>query len=96
MERSLDCYTGYVYPKFDAGAALIGLLSLFLILAWDSSPLKKLALPSALIAVVLAAGFNFVLISIGSSWAVQSNNLIQLPNILQAPEEVLVFLTLAI
>ncbi|MDU3121647.1 MAG: SulP family inorganic anion transporter, partial [Acinetobacter baumannii] len=66
--------------KFDAGAALIGLLSLFLILAWDSSPLKKLALPSALIAVVLAAVFNFVLISIGSSWAVQSNNLIQLPN----------------
>ncbi|MGM7390066.1 sulfate permease, partial [Acinetobacter baumannii] len=41
--------------------------------------------------VVLAAVFNFVLISIGSSWAVQSNNLIQLPNILQAPEEVLVF-----
>ncbi|EYS16162.1 sulfate transporter family protein [Acinetobacter baumannii 25569_7] len=77
--------------KFDAGAALIGLLSLFLILAWDSSPLKKLALPSALIAVVLAAVFNFVLISIGSSWAVQSNNLIKLPNILQAPEEVLVF-----
>ena len=27
--------------KFDAGAALIGLLSLFLILAWDSSPLKS-------------------------------------------------------
>ena len=77
--------------KFDAGAALFGLVSLFLILAWDSSPLKKLALPSALIAVVLAAVFNFVLISIGSSWAVQSNNLIQLPNILQAPEEVLVF-----
>lgn len=29
--------------------------------------------------------------NIGSSWAVQTNNLIQLPNILQAPEEVLVF-----
>ncbi|SSQ42699.1 sulfate permease [Acinetobacter baumannii] len=77
--------------KFDTGAALIGLLSLFLILAWDSSPLKKLALPSALIAVVIAAVLNFVLMNIGSSWAVQTNNLIQLPNILQAPEEVLVF-----
>lgn len=76
---------------FDLGAALIGLLSLFLILAWDSSPLKKLALPSALIAVVLAAGLNFILISIGSPWAVQTDNLIQLPNILQAPQEVLVF-----
>jgi len=80
-----------VIQKFDTGAALIGLLSLFLILAWDSSPLKKLALPSALIAVVIAAVLNFVLMNIGSSWAVQTNNLIQLPNILQAPEEVLVF-----
>ncbi|WP_284118751.1 bifunctional SulP family inorganic anion transporter/carbonic anhydrase [Acinetobacter seifertii] len=76
---------------FDAGAALIGLLSLFLILAWDNSPLKKLAIPSALIAVVIAAVLNFVLMNIGSPWAVQTNNLIQLPNILQAPHEVLVF-----
>lgn len=76
---------------FDAGAALIGLLSLFLILAWDNSPLKKLAIPSALIAVVIAAVLNFVLMNIGSPWAVQTNNLIQLPNILQAPQEVLVF-----
>lgn len=76
---------------FDLGAALIGLLSLFLILVWDSSPLKKLTLPSALIAVVLAAGLNFILISIGSPWAVQTDNLIQLPNILEAPQEVLVF-----
>ncbi|NUE93899.1 bifunctional SulP family inorganic anion transporter/carbonic anhydrase [Acinetobacter seifertii] len=76
---------------FDAGAAFIGLLSLFLILAWDNSPLKKLAIPSALIAVVIAAVLNFVLMNIGSPWAVQTNNLIQLPNILQAPQEVLVF-----
>lgn len=76
---------------FDAGAALIGLLSLFLILAWDNSPLKKLAIPSALIAVVIAAVLNFVLMNIRSPWAVQTNNLIQLPNILQAPQEVLVF-----
>ncbi|OCZ55812.1 bifunctional SulP family inorganic anion transporter/carbonic anhydrase [Acinetobacter seifertii] len=76
---------------FDAGAAFIGLLSLFLILAWDNSPLKKLAIPSALIAVVIAAVLNFVLMNIGSPWAVQTNNLIQLPNILQEPQEVLVF-----
>lgn len=80
-----------ILQHFDAGAALIGLLSLFLILAWDNSPLKKLAIPSALIAVVIAAVLNFVLMNIGSPWAVQTNNLIQLPNILQAPQEVLVF-----
>lgn len=40
---------------------------------------------------MLAAVLNFVLVSIGSAWAVQMDNLIQLPNILQAPEEVLIF-----
>uniref|UniRef100_UPI002457A376 bifunctional SulP family inorganic anion transporter/carbonic anhydrase n=1 Tax=Acinetobacter nosocomialis TaxID=106654 RepID=UPI002457A376 len=52
---------------------------------------KRQALPSALIAVVIAAVLNFFIMNIGSAWAVQTNNLIQLPNILQAPEEVLVF-----
>lgn len=40
---------------------------------------------------MLAAVLNFVLVSIGSAWAVQIDNLIQLPNILKAPEEVLIF-----
>ncbi len=44
-----------------------------------------------MIAVVLAAVLNFILVSMGSAWAVQIDNLIQLPNILKAPEEVLIF-----
>ena len=77
--------------QVDTGAALIGLLSLVLMLAWDSSPLKKLTLPSALMAVVLAALVNFVLVQTGSAWAIQTENLIQLPHLLSAPQDVLVF-----
>ncbi len=79
------------FSSLDKGAALIGLLSLFLILAWDSSPLKKLVLPSALVAVVAAALLNFILMLIGSPLAVQDHNLIQLPNLLEAPRDVLIF-----
>lgn len=79
------------FSSLDKGAALIGLLSLFLILAWDSSPLKKLVLPSALVAVVAAALLNFILMSMGSPLAVQNHNLIQLPNLLEAPRDVLIF-----
>jgi len=79
------------FSSLDKGAALIGLLSLFLILAWDSSPLKKLVLPSALVAVVAAALLNFILMLIGSPLAVQNHNLIQLPNLLEAPRDVLIF-----
>jgi len=79
------------FSSLDKGAALIGLLSLFLILAWDSSSLKKLVLPSALVAVVAAALLNFILMLIGSPLAVQNHNLIQLPNLLEAPRDVLIF-----
>ena len=78
-----------VFTTVDAGAALIGLFSLLLILMWDCSPLKKYNIPSALMAVVLAAGINYLLVVTQSSWAVSTSNLIQLPNIWQAPEQVL-------
>ena len=78
-----------VFAAVDAGAALIGLFSLLLILMWDCSPLKKYNIPSALVAVVLAAGINYLLVATQSPWAVSTSNLIQLPNIWQAPEQVL-------
>ena len=73
--------------QIDPVATLIGGLSVVVMLAWDASPLKKWLLPSALIAVVLAAVLNFVLMqSLG--WGVQSQNLIQLPNVLDQPSAV--------
>lgn len=77
--------------KVDLGALFIGLISLLIILVWDKSPLKKWALPSALVAVVAAALLNYVLVLSGSAWAIRPENLIQLPNLLNAPESVMIF-----
>ncbi|WEI09465.1 bifunctional SulP family inorganic anion transporter/carbonic anhydrase [Acinetobacter soli] len=77
--------------QLDAGAMAIGLLSVMVILVWDKTPLKKLVLPSALIAVLVAAVLNYVLTYLQSPWAIQTENLIQLPNLLNATESAFIF-----
>ncbi|WP_151814842.1 bifunctional SulP family inorganic anion transporter/carbonic anhydrase [Acinetobacter soli] len=77
--------------QLDAGAMVIGLLSVVVILVWDKTPLKKLVLPSALIAVLVAAVLNYVLTYLQSPWAIQTENLIQLPNLLNATESAFIF-----
>ncbi len=77
--------------QLDAGAMAIGLLSVVVILVWDKTPLKKLVLPSALIAVLVAAVLNYVLTYLQSPWAIQTENLIQLPNLLNATESAFIF-----
>ncbi len=73
----------------DYGAGLIGLLSIFLILIWDKTPLKKTQLPSALIAVIFAGVLNFIFIRLGSSFAVTEQHLIHLPNVFGGVEQIL-------
>ena len=75
--------------QIDLVAAGIGILSVLVMLAWDASPLKKWLLPSALIAVLLAAILNVVLSKMGLH--IQSHNLIQLPNLLDNPTAVFMF-----
>lgn len=77
--------------QLDVGAMAIGLLSVVVILVWDKTPLKKLVLPSALIAVLVAAVLNYVLTYLQSPWAIQTENLIQLPNLLNATESAFIF-----
>ncbi|MDQ8995903.1 SulP family inorganic anion transporter [Acinetobacter soli] len=77
--------------QLDAGAMAIGLLSVVVILVWDKTPLKKLVLPSALIAVLVAAVLNYVLTYLQSPWTIQTENLIQLPNLLNATESAFIF-----
>ena len=77
--------------QLDAGAMAIGLLSVVVILVWDKTTLKKLVLPSALIAVLVAAVLNYVLTYLQSPWAIQTENLIQLPNLLNATESAFIF-----
>ncbi len=80
-----------ILSKFDLGACLIGLISIAIILLWDKSPLKKLPLPSALLAVVVAGGLNYLFILINSSLAVRPEHLVHLPNILSGAESVFSF-----
>lgn len=63
------------------GSFSIALLSLFLMLGWDSSPtLKKIKmLPSALIAVIISICLNRLFIGMDSSLAIPATQLVQLP-----------------
>lgn len=80
-----------ILQYLDEGAALIGILSLLLMLVWDGTKLKKLPLPSALLAVVFAGVLNFVFVKLGSNFAVTEQNLIRLPQILGSEEKVFFF-----
>lgn len=78
-------------PHFDYGAALIGILSVIIILAWDKTPLKKTPLPSALMAVVFAGVLNYIFIQTNSSLVVREEHLIRLPNVFSANETIFSF-----
>ncbi|PVZ85264.1 sulfate permease [Serratia sp. S1B] len=80
-----------VLQHVDVGAAVIGVLSVALILLWDQTPLKKLQLPSALVAVVFAGVLNWLLIQAGSSFAVGDQHLIDLPSLFSSEEKIFYF-----
>ncbi|ENV47056.1 hypothetical protein P255_02335 [Acinetobacter brisouii CIP 110357] len=80
-----------VLQYIDVGAAMIGVLSVALILLWDQTPLKKLQLPSALVAVVFAGVLNWLLIQSGSSFAVGNQHLIDLPSLFSSEEKIFYF-----
>lgn len=80
-----------VLQHIDVGAAVIGVLSVALILLWDQTPLKKLQLPSALVAVVFSGVLNWLLIQSGSSFAVGNQHLIDLPSLFSSEEKIFYF-----
>ncbi|TCB12040.1 sulfate permease [Acinetobacter sp. ANC 4641] len=80
-----------ILQHIDVGAAVIGVLSVALILLWDQTPLKKLQLPSALVAVVFAGVLNWLLIQAGSNLAVGDQHLIDLPNLFSSNEKIFYF-----
>lgn len=80
-----------LWSGLDQGAAIIGVLSIVIILGWDKFKPKNLPIPSALLAVVLAGVFNFILVKINSNFAVTTQNLIQLPQILGGNEKIFFF-----
>ena len=61
------------------GAALIGLLSLAVLIAWDKTALKKLPVPGPLVVVVGGVAMAFAMRDLGPLWAVTGAHLVVVP-----------------
>lgn len=67
---------GHVHP----GAAVVGFLSLALLIFWDRcKPLKKSLIPAPLVVVLLGTGMGQLLQSLGGRWVIQASHLVQVP-----------------
>ena len=64
---------------FLPGAAIVGLLCLGMLLAWDRSRLKKSLFPAPLAAVLLGVAINEVMRMAGVSWAIAESHLVSVP-----------------
>ncbi len=75
-----------------AGAALIGIVSLLLLIVWDRwKALKKLPIPSQLIVVLLGVVMSLVIRRFGDYWAIDGNHLVNVP-VSNSPAEFFSFL----
>ena len=62
------------------GAALIGFVSIALLLFWDRfKPLKRSIVPGALVVVLVGVLMQVVLGRLGGAWAIGSSHLVQIP-----------------
>jgi carbonic anhydrase/SulP family sulfate permease len=68
------------FRMFLPGAAMIGLLSVGLLIFWGRvSWLQKSPIPGPLVAVLFGTGVNLVLIQMGHPWAIATTHLVQVP-----------------
>jgi len=65
----------------DPGAMMVGLVSLAVLLAWDRSRFKKSLIPAPLVVVLLGVAANLAFKANGSSWAIGTSHLVQLPTV---------------
>ena len=61
------------------GAALVGFVSLGILLAWDRSRWKKSLVPGSLVAVLVGVVISEVLRATGSTWAIAPSHLVAVP-----------------
>lgn len=63
-----------------AGSAVIGILSVVLLVGWDKiKVLKKSPVPSALLVVLLGVGLSFLFAQLGDGWAIGTSHLVDVP-----------------
>jgi len=85
---------GELFGGMHAGAALVGLLSLVLLIVWERwKPLKRSVVPAALVVVILAVTLAAVLRGLGPSWDIGPLHLVQMP-VAQSLSELPTFLRL--
>lgn len=66
--------------EFHPGAAVIGLLSLIMLFAWDQSKrLKKSIIPAPLLVVLFGIGLNILFEHVGGAWFIEASHLVQVP-----------------
>ncbi|TDU70875.1 carbonic anhydrase/SulP family sulfate permease [Prosthecobacter fusiformis] len=74
------------------GAALVGMLSLLLLVGWDRIKLlKKSPIPAPLVVVIFGVVVSLLLRKIGGDWAIETSHLVQVP-VSNSPQEFLGFL----
>ena len=62
------------------GAAVIGLLSVALLVAWERNKrLEKSPVPAALVVVLLGVGLGWLFRSLGPSWVIEPSHRVQVP-----------------
>lgn len=62
------------------GAAIVGLLSIVLLVMWDKIPkLKKSPIPAPLVVVIFGVGVNLILRSLKSGLEISASHLVQVP-----------------
>lgn len=68
------------FRMFLPGAAMIGLLSVGVLIFWGRiSWLQKSPVPGPLVAVLFGTGLNLMLIQMGHPWAIAATHLVQVP-----------------
>jgi carbonic anhydrase len=71
---------GELFADIHVGAAVIGLLSILVLVAWDKwKPLKRSAVPAPLVIVALGVGMSLIFSQLGGRWAIGPSHLVQMP-----------------
>ena len=70
----------HVFRAFHPGAALVGGVSLLLLLAWDKvKRLKRSPVPAPLLVVLAGTGLGLLLARAGGRWTIEPTHLVQVP-----------------
>ncbi|MEO8205618.1 MAG: SulP family inorganic anion transporter, partial [Chthoniobacterales bacterium] len=83
---------GAAFFDIQPGAALVGILSLLLLVFWDRiKVLKKSPIPAPLVVVIFGVVLSLFLRKFGAYWTIESSHMVQVP-VASTPQEFLGFL----